>query len=515
MYYLKNKTGVVVTLVIFSLLLIAPLAKGQDDAAKQQAEKAEAEKIKQNLVVTSIEPYVAKNKGKPGDPNQLGSAGMGDRISVVIPGLWYAVEHKVVDPTKLVLFVDGRVFKDVFPVSIGADNLVYKLERTSGAMDAWNGVLGSPRLEEIKPVVISVGYPDQEPLRLSDKFRDAADGRNKPNFNFIVYRKGGAWFALLVLIATGILFGKYGRKNLLRDSGPPNPLDGKSRPYSLAKVQMSWWFFIVIGSFLLIYAITGEFTMTEQALILMGIGTGTALGAAMIDSSKKTSADTELETLIPQRAKAKAALDLLDQQITAAEQAAATDADKAALQAQKIDRAEKAANLDVLDVKIANAQAGLHRPTSEGPWNDLVTDANGPSFHRFQMIVWTFILGLLFLAGVYRNLAMPEFSGTLLALMGISAGTYLGFKVPEQQSKGEKTIAEGAGATTTTTTSLPIETAATNGSGPAKAGANGSGTPADTTAAMDAAADQLDGHDVVMTADTPDEELPITEGGVK
>jgi len=512
MYFLKNKTGVVVSLVIFSLLLIAPLANGQDDAAKQQAEKAAAEKIKQNLVVTGVEPYVGKDKGIPGDPNQLGSAGMGDRISVVIPGLWFAAEHKVVDPTKLALFVDGRVFKDVYPVSIGADNLVYKLQRTSGAMDAWNGVLGSPRLEEIKPVVISVGYPDQEPLKLGDKFRDA-DGRNNPNLKLIVYRTGWAWVAFLVLIATGILFLKYGRKNLLRDSGPPNPEGGKLRPYSLAKVQMAWWFFIVIGSFLLIYVITGESTMTEQALILMGIGTGTALGAAMIDSSKKTSADTELETLLPERAKAKAALDLLDQQITAAEQAAATDADKAALQAQKIDRAEKAANLDVLDVKIGNAEAGLHRPTSDGPWTDLVTDANGPSFHRFQMIVWTFILGLLFLAGVYRNLAMPEFSGTLLALMGISAGTYLGFKVPEQQSKGEQTIAEGAGATTTT--SLPVGTAAANGSSPAKAGTNGSGTPADTTAAMEAAADQLDGHDVAMTADTPDEELPITEGGVK
>jgi hypothetical protein len=514
MYLSKNKNGVVITVVLFSFLLIAPLADGQDDAAKQQAEKAEAEKIKQNLVVTGIEPYVDKNKGIPGDPNQLGSAGMGDSISVIIPGLWYAAEHKVVDPSKLVLFVDGRVFKDVYPKSKGTDNLVYKLERTSGAMDAWNGVLGSPRLEEIKPVVISVGYPDQEPLRLGDKFRNA-DGSNNPNFNLIVYRKGWAWVALLVLIASLIIFYKYGRKNLLRDSGPPNPLDGKSRPYSLAKVQMAWWFFIVIGSFLLIYVITGEFTITEQALILMGIGTGTALGAAMIDSSKQTSADTELETLVPQRAKAKAALDLLDQQITAAEQSAATDADKAALQAQKVDRAEKAANLDVLDAKIANAESGLHRPTSEGPWNDLVTDANGPSFHRFQMIVWTFILGLLFLAGVYRNLAMPEFSGTLLALMGISAGTYLGFKVPEQQSKGEQTIAEGAGATTATTTSQPVETAATNGTAQAGASTNGSGTVADTTTAMDAAADQLDGHDVAMTADTPDEELPITEGGVK
>jgi len=28
---------------------------------------------------------------------------------------------------------------------------------------------------------------------------------------------------------------------------------------------------------------------------------------------------------------------------------------------------------------------------------------------------------------------MPEFSATLLALQGITAGTYLGFKIPEKQ----------------------------------------------------------------------------------
>jgi hypothetical protein len=32
---------------------------------------------------------------------------------------------------------------------------------------------------------------------------------------------------------------------------------------------------------------------------------------------------------------------------------------------------------------------------------------------------------------------------------------------------------------------------------------------------MDNAADALDGHDIAMTADTPDEDLPITEGGVQ
>jgi len=49
------------------------------------------------------------------------------------------------------------------------------------------------------------------------------------------------------------------------------------------------------------------------------------------------------------------------------------------------------------------------------------------------MFVWTLVLGVIFVGSVYKNLEMPEFSATLLGLMGISSGTYLGFKVPEKQ----------------------------------------------------------------------------------
>jgi len=500
MSFLKNTNRFVLTTIIFSFLVVVPLAAGQgtgetgqekdQKAAAEKAaadEKAKAESDAKNLVVAGVEPYVDPDKkGEIGDPNKLGEAGMGDRISVIVRGLSLTAKHKLFDPTKLALFVDGRLFEDVYPESVGYDCVVYKLERTPKALDAWNGLLGRPELEPKKPVVVSVGYADQPPLPLAEAYG------NRPNLNLIVYRQNWALVALAGLIIIFFLFWKYGRTTLLRDSRPPNPLDGKLRPYSLAKVQVAWWFFIVIGSFLLIRLITGEFTMTEQALILIGIGTGTALGASMIDSSKRTSADNELETLRPQEARLEAELDLLDQQIAdtqnaIAANAAATDAEKAVLQtdrdslaAKGIERAEKHEKLEALKQKIADAQAGLQKPVSTGFWDDLVTDVDGPSFHRFQMIVWTVILGVLFLVGVYRDLAMPEFSGTMLALMGISAGTYLGFKVPERQTKGEQ----------------PADEASVGGA-----------------AAADP--DELDGHDARIEADTSDEDLPITEGGVK
>lgn len=70
---------------------------------------------------------------------------------------------------------------------------------------------------------------------------------------------------------------------------------------------------------------------------------------------------------------------------------------------------------------------------SRGFLNDVMSDPTGVSLHRFQMFVWTLVLGVIFIGSVYKNLEMPEFSATLLGLMGVSSGTYLGFKVPEKQ----------------------------------------------------------------------------------
>jgi hypothetical protein len=74
---------------------------------------------------------------------------------------------------------------------------------------------------------------------------------------------------------------------------------------------------------------------------------------------------------------------------------------------------------------------------SRGFLTDVMSDPTGVSLHRFQMFVWTLVLGVIFIGSVYKNLEMPEFSATLLGLMGISSGTYLGFKVPE--TKGSDT----------------------------------------------------------------------------
>ena len=211
-----------------------------------------------------------------------------------------------------------------------------------------------------------------------------------------------------LLIVGGALIVLGVRTDLLRDGQPTDfggarPAKGGvyRRPFSLAQTQMAWWFCLILASYLYIACTqtTGvslpnvDGGIIDQALILMGIATGTALGAAMIEQVKKPAPDSTM-------GKFQAALEGL----------AATPNDPALL-----------AQRDKCAAQLASADF----------FTDVLTDVNGISLHRFQAFVWTLVLGGMFVANVLMNDAMPTFSPELLGLLGISNGAYLGLKVPE------------------------------------------------------------------------------------
>jgi hypothetical protein len=63
---------------------------------------------------------------------------------------------------------------------------------------------------------------------------------------------------------------------------------------------------------------------------------------------------------------------------------------------------------------------------SRGLLQDLVNDRNGPTIHRWQILIWTSMLAAICVGAVYTSLETPTFGANLLALMGISGGVYLG-----------------------------------------------------------------------------------------
>ena len=77
------------------------------------------------------------------------------------------------------------------------------------------------------------------------------------------------------------------------------------------------------------------------------------------------------------------------------------------------------------------AQNGNGKSEASNWLLDLLSDENGPTIHRFQMLAWTLVLSVVFINGVLSEYAMPVFSNELLGLMGISSGVYVGFKMKE------------------------------------------------------------------------------------
>ncbi|HYF35873.1 MAG TPA: hypothetical protein VD994_11325, partial [Prosthecobacter sp.] len=80
------------------------------------------------------------------------------------------------------------------------------------------------------------------------------------------------------------------------------------------------------------------------------------------------------------------------------------------------------------------------RPGVLGFFDDICVGDSGASFHRVQVVLWTLVLGIYFVSNVLQMMSMPVFPDTLLVLMGISSGTYLGFKM--QEGKLDVTLPE-------------------------------------------------------------------------
>lgn len=219
------------------------------------------------------------------------------------------------------------------------------------------------------------------------------------------------WAITSILALTAALLALAYFTDVLRDALPTDFFRSSmgadppvyARCYSLARTQMVWWFWIVTSSFLYIVWNTPNFLtdgfkggLTQQSLGLMGIGMGTGLGAAIIEQSKKDKAGP-----------LKALGDAHDAVVAAGANPGAT-----LIQALK------------------DAAQAL---SSDGFFRDILSDAGGISMPRFQSFAWTLVLGIVFLFYVYYGDKMPEFSAFELSILGMSAGLYLGFKIPEQQ----------------------------------------------------------------------------------
>jgi hypothetical protein len=476
---------------------------------------------------------------------------LGDRIAVKITNLAGLETEANCRGKGLLVFLNGQPIKGLTLIHTQASNLLsFRLLRTVEARQFWSDLLGSPT-EELRKVDVSVGVDGQSPLKADENANTTVNLKLLSDNSF-----AAALLCFLALLGAFVLLAL--KTNILRDGSPPPDavpvINGRLDPrrsasnygtYSLAKMQGAWWFFVILGAYLLIGIVTWDFytSISSTAVILLGIGAGTVLGGAIIDKSKDTPEQrdiqakktAELKERIEQlndaqrystlQAKALDALapsptnhvaptpaetlelqnlvlrrgpnmpgwlrttigppylatadifelaELTSAYVTAAVPPAAPPARLQDLQKgyagdvveicelkalRQLNPAPApgspaAARLAVLTTKFAQtvppfsaripdasaiaierdvAISRYRKLTNQSEWwfTDILSDAEGVSFHRFQLLSWTIVLGAIFAVGAYRDLAMPVFDTTLMGLLGLSAGTYLGLKIPE------------------------------------------------------------------------------------
>ncbi len=181
------------------------------------------------------------------------------------------------DGKPLQLYLNGMPLKGVDPVILHKDEKMsgvrFELVRTDDSKDTWAALLGRPNTARMA-VDVSLGPKDCGEVCTSMT--------NPLQIHLVALRKWWALLFIAVLILLLVLLVWLAvTRGLLRDRGPGSP-------WSLARTQMAWWTFFVVGAFLLIWMVTGSYSsLSGSVLALIGISSGTALLGAVMDDTKE------------------------------------------------------------------------------------------------------------------------------------------------------------------------------------------------------------------------------------
>lgn len=223
--------------------------------------------------------------------------------------------------------------------------------------------------------------------------------------------------ALVTIVVVVVMMWLTKTTPLLKDQLIPQ-IPPNRQTFSLAKSQVAFWFIIILSSFLYLFVKSNSLNIiTSQTVALMGISVFTAGGGAIVDNMRDTPEDAINDALKALGLSNYQDVRTLETEIAVMEQQTLSVPAQAKLSDKRL---------------LLQTFKNRTKPFETGGWfKDMTTSANGAALHRFQALVWTTVLGVIFIYQVYQTGAMPQFGDNLLALMGISNAGYVGFKSNE------------------------------------------------------------------------------------
>lgn len=205
---------------------------------------------------------------------------------------------------------------------------------------------------------------------LSVKPEDQAE----PAYWDIGFRYYEQWREYLFIVLFGalltgvLLYGGKRKFTFLRDeiqNSSPTCSDPAKQPFSLSKVQVFVWTFIIFGLFAYIWAVVDFLpVLAASHLVLLGIAAGQRIISQMIDAQNPP-------------------------------------------------------------LKNSRNNLATQDGCSEGFFTDLISDKSGLSITRLQYLIVTFIFLVVFITTAIQKLELTDFYPMQLALMGTSAGLQL------------------------------------------------------------------------------------------
>ncbi|HXH39298.1 MAG TPA: hypothetical protein VNN08_11775, partial [Thermoanaerobaculia bacterium] len=291
-------------------------------------------------------------------------------------------KHQKTEATLFINGLDAGIEPETKDLQRGV--LRFHLERNDKNEVLWSSLLRDPFSRVTPDVRFSVGVPGEKPLDWTTSARPLK-----------LYRLRLSWLSsitttLVALTLIGLIVLAW-KTDMLRNG--PKAAAGR-QPYSLARTQMAWWFFLILAGYVVISQISGDADPIPVSLLaLMGISAATALGAVAIDATSSARIASARTRLGADLAAAQAQIQSIKGQITATTNALAA---APAPQQQELQN-----ELELLQKQLAAHQASARlaqsqlnslgaTPKSQNFLLDILTDDDGAvALHRLQIVVWT------------------------------------------------------------------------------------------------------------------------------